>query len=114
MQQSEQQQLSVLERHHVLPLRGLPVQRQGLQLAHRHGHDGATGGLVDAAGLHADETVLHHVDAPDAVLPASFVELREEGGGQDGLSVDGNGNTCDDAKLQIPERIKLNVSLLQA
>ena len=114
MQQSEQQQLSVLERHHVLPLRGLPVQRQGLQLAHRRGHEGATWGLVDAAGLHAHQAVLHHFDAPNAMLPTDFVELCEEGCGGEGLSVDGNRNACDDANLQIPERIKLNVSLLQA
>jgi len=48
------------------------------------------------------------------MLPTDFVELCEEGCGGEGLSVDGNRNACDDANLQIPERIKLSVSLLQA
>jgi hypothetical protein len=36
--------------------------------------DGAAGGLVDAAALHADEAVFHHVDAADAVASAEEVE----------------------------------------
>ena len=38
----------------------------------------AAGRLVDAAGLHADQAVLHHVDAADAVLAAQLVELLHQ------------------------------------
>ncbi len=32
--------------------------------------DGAARGLIDAAGLHADKAVLHHIQTADAVGPA--------------------------------------------
>ena len=52
----------------------LAVQGDGLQIAVRGAQDGAAGGLVDAAGLHADKTVLHHVQAADAVGAAQCIE----------------------------------------
>ena len=38
----------------------------------QHGHAGR---FVHPAALHADETVLDHVDSPDAVAPADRVQL---------------------------------------
>ena len=36
--------------------------------------DGAAGGLVNAAGFHADKAVFDEIDTADAVLAAEFVE----------------------------------------
>ena len=35
--------------------------------------DGSAGSLIDAAGLHADNTVLHDIHDADAVLAAQLV-----------------------------------------
>jgi hypothetical protein len=53
----------------------LAVHGEGLDRAVRGVEDGAAGGLVDAAALHADEAVLDEIDAADAVLAAEFVEV---------------------------------------
>ena len=53
--------------------------------------DGAAGGLVDAAALHADEAVLDQVDPADAVLAAEFVELGQQFGRRQTFAVHGDG-----------------------
>ena len=55
--------------------------------------DGSAGSLIDAAGLHADDTVLDDVDDADAVLAAQLVELADDIGYGHGLAVQGLGNT---------------------
>ena len=50
--------------------------------------DGAARRLVHAARLHADEAVLHQVDAADAVVAAELVELGEQRGGRHRLAVE--------------------------
>ena len=68
------------------------VEGEGFELAVGVHDEGAAGGFVAAAGLHADEAVFDEVDAADAVLGSDFVELFEEGeGGFGGLAVDGDG-----------------------
>jgi len=57
----------------------------------RRPEDGAPRRLVDAAGLHAHEPVLHHVHAPDAVGAGHRVEVVEQDGRAHRPAVDGHG-----------------------
>ena len=50
------------------------IHRERFHLAMREVKDGAARRLVNAAPLHSDKTVLHHVDAADAVLAANLVQ----------------------------------------
>lgn len=43
------------------------------------------------SALHAHESALHQVDAPDAVLASHLVQLGEQGGGGHLDAVDGDG-----------------------
>ena len=52
--------------------------------------DGATGGLVHAAALHADEAVLDHIDAADAMAAADLIEGAHDAEGVEFLAVDGD------------------------
>ncbi len=57
----------------------------------RHRQDGAAGGLVHAAALHADEAVFNEVEPADAVGPRQLVELGEERRRRQRVAVDGDG-----------------------
>ena len=50
------------------------IHRERLHLSVRLHEDRAAGCLVDATRLHADETILDEIDAPDAVASTEFVE----------------------------------------
>ena len=67
--------------------------------------DGAAGGLVDAARLHADEAVLDEVEPADAVPAAELVEAGEEGGGGEGLAVDRDRVAALEADLDVLGRV---------
>ena len=58
----------VAQMHH------LAVEGEGLHLTMREMEDGAAWRLIDAAGFHADVTVLDHINTADAVLAAEPVE----------------------------------------
>ena len=58
----------------LLCLHGLTVKDQLLELVMCGHQDGSAGSLVDAAGLHADDAVLHDIDDADAVLAAQLVQ----------------------------------------
>ena len=66
----------------------LAVHRDLLKAAVRGVEDGAAGGLVHAAGLHAHETVLDDVDAADRVLGAELVQLAHDVRGGERFAVD--------------------------
>ena len=56
------------------------------------GDEGEGGGLLVAlAALDADDAVLDHVDAPEAVAAGDVVELADEGEHGHGLAVEGHG-----------------------
>ena len=55
--------------------------------------NGSARSLIDTAGLHADNTVLHDVDDADAVLAAETVQLTDNIGNLHLLAVDGGRNT---------------------
>src|SRR5690606_5963764 len=54
----------------IFEVRGLPVERDRFYASVGGEQDGAAGRLIDAARLHADETVLDKIEAADAVLAA--------------------------------------------
>ena len=56
----------------------LLVQRDGFQNIVRLVQDGTAGGLIDAAALHADETVLDDVQQADAVGAAQLVQVLDQ------------------------------------
>ncbi len=61
---------------------------EGFEVAVGGEQDGAAGGFVDAAGLHADEAVLDDVHAADAVAAAEQVEDAHDAvGGEEGVAV---------------------------
>ena len=57
------------------------VQCQGLQHFMRLVQNGAAGGLIYTAALHAYQTVLNNIQQTDAVLAAQLVELFHQGQG---------------------------------
>ena len=61
-----------------LEVHGLLVQRDGFQNIVRLVQDGTAGGLIDAAALHADETVLDDVQQADAVGAAQLVQVLDQ------------------------------------
>ena len=65
----------------VLQVGGRAVERQALDRAVGGDQDRAPRRLVDAARLHADEAVLHHVDPSDPVGTAESVQPLDQGGG---------------------------------
>ena len=78
--------------HRQLLLHVLGVLVDGDHLQHLVGpvENGAAGGLVHAAVLHAHQPVLHDVQQADAVGPAQFVELADDVAGLLLLAVDGH------------------------
>ncbi len=83
-------QRGVLRHQLVLQVHGPAVERDGFHAPVGGEQDRAAGGLVDAARLHADEAVLHQVQAADAVVVAELVQLGQQGGGRQLLAVDGH------------------------
>src|SRR6516164_2374579 len=69
-------ELGVARHQLVLQMRRAAVERDALDAAMGGIKDGTARRLVDAARLHADETVLDEIDAADAVRLAERVELR--------------------------------------
>ena len=53
--------------------------------------DGAAGGFIDAAALHADVAVFHQIDPADAVAAADFIELGQQFGRRETFAVDRDG-----------------------
>ncbi len=60
-------------------MESLLVEAEGLEHLVGRVEDGAAGGLIDAARLHADEPVLEQIDNADAVRAADLIELFDEG-----------------------------------
>src|SRR5699024_11983307 len=61
-----------------LEVGALLVQGDGLQDVDGLVEDGAAGGLVDAAALHAHQAVLDDVQQADAVLAANLVQAFQQ------------------------------------
>src|SRR5690606_11781922 len=80
----------VLRHQLVLQVHGAAIERDRFHAAVGGQHDRAAGGFIDAARLHADEAVLDHVQTADAVVVAQLVQLGQQGGGRQGLAVDGD------------------------
>ena len=51
------------------------VHREGFHFAVSGEQDRTAWSLVHAAALHADETVLNHIDTADAMLAAELIQL---------------------------------------
>ena len=72
------QDTAQLNRGELVPERAdVAVEREALDVHVGDAEDGRGGGLVAAAGLDADETVLDDVDTADAVLARERVEREE-------------------------------------
>ena len=81
-------------------MRAFLIQSDGLQNIDSLVQDGTAGGLIDAAALHAHQTVLHDIQQADAVLAAQLVQvfhqlhsahlLAVHGGGDALFKVDGH------------------------
>ena len=67
---------------------GVAVEDELLELLVSLHEDGPAGSLIDAAGLHADDTVFHDIDDADAVLAAQLVELADDIGDLHSLAVE--------------------------
>ena len=63
------------------------VQAQLFQLAVCIVQDGAAGGLINAAGLHTYQTVFYHIDDTNAVFCTFPVQVIQQGGGRQLLTV---------------------------
>src|SRR5690606_20138583 len=74
----------------VFQVRDFAVQSDGLDSAVSLEHDGAAGGFVAAAGLHAHVAVFHDIQATDAVFAANAVQLGQHGGRAQLLAVNGD------------------------
>ena len=81
-------QLGIFRHQRVLEMRRLAVEGQRLHGPVSRQQDRAAGGLVDAARLHPDETVLDEIDAADPVIAAEAVEMGEQGRRAHRLAVD--------------------------
>ena len=76
-----------------LEVRTFLVQRDGLQHVDGLVQDGAAGGLVHAAALHAHQTVLHDVQQTNAVCAAQLVQVLHQFHSAHLLAVHSSGNT---------------------
>src|SRR5215831_3177224 len=68
-------ELGVARHQLVLEVCGAAVERDRFDRPMGREQDGAPGGLIDPARLHADEAVFDEVDAADPVIAAELVEL---------------------------------------
>src|SRR5437879_5699659 len=84
-------ELGIARHQLVLEMRGAAIERDALDAAMGAVQDGATRRLVDAARLHADETVLDEVEPADAMLAAERVERGEQHRRRQLLAVYGDG-----------------------
>src|SRR5580700_3802016 len=72
-------ELGIARHELVLEVRRAAIEGDALDAAMRCVHERAAGRLVDAARLHADETVLHEIEAADAMLAAKLVQTLQQG-----------------------------------
>ena len=85
--------MSELVAHILFHFHGSTVKYQLLELLMCFHQNGSARSLIDTAGLHADNTVLHDVDDADAVFAAETVQLTDNIGNLHLLAVDGGRNT---------------------
>ena len=87
-------ELGVLEFELALVVGELALEAERFEVAMGvEEHDGGRA-LVGLAGLDADEAVLDHVDAADAVGSGEGVEAGDEGGRAEGFAVEGDGEAA--------------------
>ena len=67
-------ELGILGNERVALVHDFAVHRERFHLAMREMQNRAAGRLIHAARFHADETVLDHVHAPDAMFAAELVQ----------------------------------------
>ena len=84
-------QVGVFDRQLVLQMHGPAVEGDRLDAAVGGQQDGAAGGLIDAARLHADEAVLDQIETADAVVVAVLVQGGQQGGRRHGFAIDRDG-----------------------
>src|SRR5690606_32907265 len=83
-------QAGVLGHQLVFQVGDFTVQGDGLDGAVSLEHDGAAGGFVAAAGLHAHVAVLHDIQTTDAVLAANLVQVSQHFGRAHLLAINGD------------------------
>src|SRR5471030_605488 len=76
--EAEIDQLGIFRHQLVLEMARAAIERDRLDAAMRGMQDRAARRLIDAATLHADEAVLHQVEAADAVGLAQLIEFGEQ------------------------------------
>ena len=69
---------------------GAAIERDRFDGAMRDQQDRATGRLIDAARLHADEAVFDQIEPSDTVVVAEFVEPRQDRRRRQSHAVDRN------------------------
>src|SRR5262249_8674628 len=84
-------QLAVFMHELVLAVGCAAIERDGFDPTVRGEQDGAAGGLVHAARLHADEAILDEIESPDAVSTSERVEVGEHLRGREPLAVERDG-----------------------
>ena len=77
------------------------VHREGFHLTVSEVEDRAAGGFVNAAAFHADEAVLDHVHAADAVFAADFVEGVHHGERAEFFAIHGGAEAAFKLELDI-------------
>ena len=80
-------------------MHGAAVQGDAFDAAVRRDQYGPAGGLIDAARLHADETVLDQVQTADAVVVTVLVQRGQDRRGRHGLAIDRDGIALFEADL---------------
>ena len=89
-------------------MRAFLIQSDGLQNIDGLVQDGTAGGLIDAAALHAHQTVLHDIQQADAVLAAQLVQVLHQLHSAHLLAVHGGG----DALFKVDGHIGGNIGSL--
>ena len=87
-------------------MRRAAVERDRFDAAMGCEQDGAAGRLVHAARLHADEAVLHQIEAADAVGAAELVQLGQQRGRRQFLAVDRDRVALLEADLDIGRLVR--------
>ncbi len=81
-------ELRVFRDEGIADVHGFAIDDEGFEVAVSGEEDGAAWGFVNAAGFHADESVLYDIDAAYAVATTEEVEHTHDAvGGKDGVAV---------------------------
>ena len=92
-------EVGVFEGHLLFIVQGVAFDAEVLEGGQGGVEDGAAGGFVGAAGLHADEAVFDEVGLSDAVFAAEGVELGDEVVAAEFFAIEGEGDALFEADV---------------